>query len=497
MNTFRNKIKIVLTIAFLVLVVSFPVKSYATWIWEQDPGYFAELDEEDCVTISKTIKLTAGTGSCVAPELSYSDNSILKVDEPSIKIFRSTKYAQQLLQDDFVRYDHIEVKIGDGGAWIVVNGNFSEKVHGDVPRGTYVYYHARRLEFTTGRCFVEIFGRSEYLNQDQGHAPLEDKVTEIAQRLIPELRDVCESADSVPPAAPPAENMPEVEALAEKQPIPDPIGEDKKIKVLGASADDSLSEAEKYLNLLKRERDISDKDYEDVKKIWGNYEAGKPMNVWSVEGEPEMQVPGNEEWVILKKGDTIPPGARIFTGMDDDLLVSLPGVYLVKVRSFTDITFNQTGISKSLAKKELINHLDLRTGDVEVHVEKGTYQSSMQVQMPQYVVGVRGTHFWVSYNEKIRLGTVGVFEGEVAVDDLSRDTRTLLTPANDGTQRVVVMLPIQAQTRAQGKYNGTLFWVFLVLILGGGVFALHKTGKLKPIIQKVLALARKDKSKLS
>lgn len=293
------------------------------------------------------------------------------------------------------------------------------------------------------------------------------------------------------------------------EPISDPIDEGEKIKVAGVTSDDPLNEAEKYINLLRRKPDLTRKE-EDIKRILGDYEAGKPVSVWDVKGEPEMQVPGSGEWVTLKKGDTIPPGARIFTGMDDDLLVSLPGVYIVKVRSLTDITFSQTGISKALSKGELITHLDLRTGDVEVQVEKGTYQASMQVQMPQAVVGVRGTHFWVSYDEAKRLGVVGVYEGEVAVDDLFRGRRTLLTPAKDKTPRVIVMVPAEANsqlltqepTSAPGqkeqapKTNRNIFISLLFILTAGGIgLYLHKKGKLMPLYkmlsQKVSTLMKK------
>ena len=289
--------------------------------------------------------------------------------------------------------------------------------------------------------------------------------------------------------------------------ISDPMGDSQPIKVAGTASDDPLNEAGKYLNLLKRKPTLPSKK-EDLKKVLGDYEAGKPMSVWSVEGEPEMQVPGSDEWVVLKKGDAIPKGARIFTGMDDDLLVVLPGSYAVKVRAFTDITFNQSGISEALLGGDLINHLDLRAGDVEVHVEKGTYQSSTQVQMPQAVAGVRGTHFWVSYDETKRLGAVGVYEGEVMVDDLFRGTRTLLTPAKDKTPRVIVMSSADSasaqdqkstqgnsQLPAQKQSSSGVWWIVLIIVLGGGVFVLEKTGKLQLMLQKILILIRKDKSK--
>ena len=246
------------------------------------------------------------------------------------------------------------------------------------------------------------------------------------------------------------------------------------LQVSGAESSDQSREANKYIDLLKRPPAISEQTSENLRIILENYEAGKPISADTIEGEPQMQIAGSDEWVTLKKGDAIPLGARIFTGMDDHLLVSLPGFGIVKVLAFTDITFDKKGIADATVKGEFVTDLDLRTGDVEVRVDKKTYQVSGQVRTPQSVTSVRGTHFWVSYDEKKALGVVGVYEGEVAVDDLSRGTHTLLTPTKDKTLRVFVMPPIQE------KSMGLTWWLLLaaLLVIGGGAFFLRRKSKL-------------------
>lgn len=262
----------------------------------------------------------------------------------------------------------------------------------------------------------------------------------------------------------------------ESEPISDPISDNQLIKVAGVAIEDQLNEAEKYADLLKRDPVLPSKA-EDFKKILGDYETGKPISVWKVRGAPEVQMPGSEDWAVLKEGDIIPPGARIFTGMEDDLFINLPGVYIVKVRSLTDVTFNKIEVADALLKGKFITHLDLRDGDVEAEVERGTYQATMQVEMPQYVAGVRGTHFWASYDKTKQLGSVGVYEGEVAVDDLLRGTRTLLTPAKDKTSRVMVMPVLKSQNEASApatrRKRGAFGWA-VIFILGGLGYAAYR-----------------------
>lgn len=345
-------------------------------------------------------------------------------------------------------------------------------------------------------------------NQRSTHQAEIDAANNECERKYGANKSPAEPIEDAPSASSaaavsPAENAPS--PSAENEPIADPIGDNQLIKVAGAAPGDPLNEAGEYAELLKRQPALPSKG-ELLENMLSNYETGKPISVWNVQGAPEVQMPGSEEWVVLKKGDIIPQGARIQTGLEDDLLIYLPGIYVVKVRSLSDITFNKTEVADALLKGKFITHLDLRDGDVEVQVEQGTYQATMQVEMPQYVAGVRGTHFWVSYDETKQLGSVGVYEGEVAVDDLSRGTRTLLTPASD-SPRVMVMpatasasvnnkksAPLDSQSPVKKQLKSGLWWLIIIFILATVGFILHKTGKFQPMIKKILALIRKDDS---
>lgn len=221
-------------ITILILAVFSPLKTSAEWYWSEYYDYnidYASLDEEDCAQLSKAIKMTtralvAITASCSAPDLSYLDDSIginlvnnATKEGAKIWFHRSAEDVQERLKRDTdfwlvndptvsaeqkVYWQAADVKIGDGGKWIF-NDNTSEPYE-----GAHAYGHARHLLFTLGRCFINFEGVSTYWGQDQGPAPLENKITEFAQQLIPELRNVCQSEGTTTAPVLPVENAPEL-----------------------------------------------------------------------------------------------------------------------------------------------------------------------------------------------------------------------------------------------------------------------------------------------
>lgn len=198
MGNFHNKTIVVSTTAFLVLAAFFPGKSYASWTWNGDS---ASLDAQNCAAISKTIKLTASDGGgCLASEFTYNDGD-LKVYEPLISIYRSAKEAQKSLHAYDSTYNNppVGAQIGDDGEWV-----FFDSATNNTERHVYWYQYSRSLNFALGRCVIVTGGRSDYEGSDQGPAPLENKITELAKKLIPELREVCEAKDDAPPAPDPA-----------------------------------------------------------------------------------------------------------------------------------------------------------------------------------------------------------------------------------------------------------------------------------------------------
>jgi hypothetical protein len=183
------------------------------------------------------------------------------------------------------------------------------------------------------------------------------------------------------------------------------------------------------------------------------------MRVLILEGDVEMKIPGSKEWTILKQGDQIPNGATIFTGMDSNLLVVFGGVGVAKILSFSEITFNQEGIQQAVEKGNVATELKLRVGDIEVRVDKGTYSPTMQVETPQSVTSVRGTHFWVSSDEKDNSTITGVYEGEVEVIDIQSRQSIIISPISDGTPQIAVSI------NASSKESSSKLLLIIVIAL--------------------------------
>lgn len=236
-----------------------------------------------------------------------------------------------------------------------------------------------------------------------------------------------------------------------------------------------------------------------------NISLGEGAKVFSLEGDVDVLIPGETEWRTLKQGDIIPAGSRVFTGMDSDLLINFPKYGVAKVRSFSDFILDQNTVDESCregSRTPLLYHLDLRSGEAEFRVEpQWNYQGSMQVTTPSATNAVRGTHFWVSYDSVKNISVTGVYKGTVAVTDLATGKTMNLQPRLDGTSGIAIIGSVGIMQRDSGvakesnRSGGRLMEIFITLfVLGGGVFILHKTGKLQPILQKVLRLVRKKNS---
>ena len=204
-------------------------------------------------------------------------------------------------------------------------------------------------------------------------------------------------------------------------------------------------------------------------------------SVWGTEGQAvDILLPGETEWHELKKNDPIPSGSRIFTGMDSDILIYLGSGGVVKAKPFTDFIFDQNLVDESCkegSRTPLIHHLDLRDGEVEVQVEQGTYQGSMQVTTPSATNAVRGTHFWVSYDATKNISATGVYEGAVAVTDRATGAAMELKPMSDGTPGIAILGSASSEQPEQTKNGNGLFWIITLLVICGGVFWFHKKGK--------------------
>lgn len=185
-----------------------------------------------------------------------------------------------------------------------------------------------------------------------------------------------------------------------------------------------------------------------------------------LKGDADIKYPGTDEWVPLKTGDIIPPGSTLFTGMDATLVLSLQDKGVFQMLPFTEIV-----VSEETVKGASHTDIKLNTGDIEVSVEGGVYTGTLQVQTPSVVAGVRGTHFWVSYDKDKRLSVAGVYEGKVEVTSRGSDKSVTISP--DGDKPGVVMV-----TQKLSITKLVITGLVLLVILGGIIwFIKRKTSK--------------------
>lgn len=194
-------------------------------------------------------------------------------------------------------------------------------------------------------------------------------------------------------------------------------------------------------DLIDREPEISNEIVEQLKqKI-----QDSPFRLDILNGQAQIKYPGQNFWSDVKQGDEIPSGSIIFTGMDTTTLLTIAGKGVVQVQSFTEITISEKGLEEAAKAGQTFTEIDLKTGEIEVNIESGVYTAPvLQVNTPNGVAGVRGTHFWVSHTTDNNLSTVGVYEGAVEVKPRGSDTAVMVSP--NGVKPGVIVIAQRLST---------------------------------------------------
>lgn len=189
-----------------------------------------------------------------------------------------------------------------------------------------------------------------------------------------------------------------------------------------------------FEDMLEREPQISD----DIVKQLKQKVQDSPFRSDILDGQVQIKYPGQHTWADLKQGDKIPPGSTIFTGMDTTTVLSIKDKGVLEILPFTEVTVSEEGLEEAAAQGKTSTEINLKKGEVEVKVEGGVYLPSLQVTTPNGVAGVRGTHFWVSYNDKANATIYGVYEGEVEIKSRGSDKPMLISPNGDKPGVVVI-----------------------------------------------------------
>lgn len=207
-----------------------------------------------------------------------------------------------------------------------------------------------------------------------------------------------------------------------------------KAEFTKADTDILVNFYERAPRLTEENIKISQKEWEHTPTPDTN-KTTSPYRLDILNGAVQIKLPGQNEWSDLKQGDRIPPGSTIFTGMDATTVLSIQDKGVVQVLPFTEVTITEEGLADPTKTTTDIN---LRTGEIELNIEGGLYSPSFQVFTTNAVAGVKGTHFWVSYNKEKKLSTVGVYKGEVEVKTRGSDKSSLVSPNGDRPGVIVV-----------------------------------------------------------
>lgn len=276
-----------------------------------------------------------------------------------------------------------------------------------------------------------------------------------------------------PATTPPTESVPEVEALTEKAPT-----------------DGDLP--------IKQSTD-------SPKKGWGE------AVVERLTGGADLLLPGadpklDSSWKTVKVGDVIPSGATLFTSFGSEATLQFSNNMVVVVLALSEIT---TDKPEDYVKSTGL--LKLGSGDVRFRTTQGDFRTDMRVDTPNSTASPTGTDFRVSYDKETGRTIWEIYDYSITVTSNSTgETKTIsssygspirrIEVSKDGVMTEQIAIPkdewqarqgVDTQNQPQESKGNGLFWVFLLILLGGGMFILHKKGKLQPIFQKVSGLVRK------
>lgn len=335
------------------------------------------------------------------------------------------------------------------------------------------------FHFIVGVCTVKVSG-SELVDRLKGPKKMyyfdylrqitTEKAQEIAEKLKNEPLCTVGSKPSETLPAPPVENLPEVEALVEKTPTNGDLPTPSKT--------------------------------EQAPENWGE------AIVIRMTGGADMQL-ADGSWQTIEVGTKIPLGAKLFSSYASEVTLEFPDHNLVIIV----LALSEFDIDNPVDYIKNTPLLKIGSGDVRFKVNQSDFRTDMNVSTPNSTASPTGTDFGVSYDKKTGRTVWEIYDHSIAVtSNNTGETKTIsssygapikrIEVSKDGVMTEQVAIPkdewrarkaeTASQTQPQENSGSGLFWIFIFLVFGGGVFILQKTGKLQPIFQKVLKLVRRN-----
>ncbi len=246
------------------------------------------------------------------------------------------------------------------------------------------------------------------------------------------------------------------------------IEQNGKTALLVVGHDSSISDS--VMDEMKDKLADWDPNYNQLNVPTQTSKVPLGLGVLSLDGDVDIKRPGNNTWEPLRKGTAIPEGSQVFTGIDGNVWIyGTFGVANIEHGSY--ITINKNSANGG---NDPNIRFDIQFGKVEIRYEKANYQGIIQTRTPSAIATVKGTKFYISYDQKQRYSTIGVYEGQVEVQSLITGEKIELSAGGDGKQNLV-FLPLP---RPRGKNKGPVITT-AIIVLGvmATAFILYKKRK--------------------
>lgn len=236
---------------------------------------------------------------------------------------------------------------------------------------------------------------------------------------------------------------------------------------------------------------INKLDFESAKVSKPSNVSGENLEIWVADIKGNVNTYSATEsaqpkWSKVEIGNVLSEGARIFVDKDSNLLIGTD-IGVLRITGVSDFTITKAKITG----QQITFYINLNLGTIEADMDKGKYELDMQINTLSSLTKITGTHFFVNFDEVKRLTGVGVFDGEMEVENLTTGERLLLVPQVGGKHRIalipleiavptIVQEPVSsAQKGAVSKTKGNMLVFVLILIIIGAVTSyLYKRGKL-------------------
>ncbi len=151
-------------------------------------------------------------------------------------------------------------------------------------------------------------------------------------------------------------------------------------------------------------------------------------SVRAVRGDVRYKANAAADWVPLKQGTSLNPGAIVETGSQSSVDLFLRDIgSVVRITQSTQMGIDKLGYSKDGDELVVDTELNLKAGTILGNVKKIAATSRYDVKVPNGVCGIRGTEFKVSAN-----GVVSVVTGTVRVTYTTSTGRQIVRDVGAG-----------------------------------------------------------------